>query len=422
MKAAVTLALSMFVIPSVYAEETAEELRAHVQELTREVGQLRGEVKDMDARTEALANQQEAAAQKGPAATSAVNPLSIWGYGEITYNRPVHDSAATQIDLNRAVFGFGYRFDDQTRFNSEFEIEHAVASADDKGEVEVEQFYIDHALLPAANLKAGLFLIPMGLLNESHEPNYFYGVERNFVETAIIPTTWREGGVGLYGSTSRGIAWDVGLTTGFDLGKWDPTSADGQELPLASIHQELSEAQAHDLSTYAAASYRGIPGWVAGASVFTGKVAQGNPAISMASDARLTLWEAHTRWTPGNADLSALYARGAISDTAALNASFAGDPTLVPEEFWGWYAQAAYKLAINERRSVAPFVRYERFNTGAGYAQLPTGTPAALPTESVWTYGVNFNLNPNVVFKADYQAFREDSDRDRFDLGLGLMF
>jgi phosphate-selective porin len=403
-----------------YADD--EELRTQVRQLTGEVQQLRSELKEMDARTEALAAQQEA----GLTAAPATNPVSIFGYGEVNYNRPVHDNSETRMDLRRAVFGFGYRFDDQTRFNSEFEIEHAVASADDEGEVEVEQFYVDHSLVAAANLKAGLFLIPMGLLNESHEPVYYYGVERNFVETIIIPSTWREGGVGLYGSTSRGFAWDVGVTTGFDLGKWDPASSEGQESPLGSIHQELQKARAHDLSTYLALSYRGIPGWVAGASVFTGKVAQGNPDVGAASDARSTLWEAHTRWTAGNVDLSALYARGTISDTRDLNANFvavSADSILVPEAFWGWYTQAAYKFHINDRREVSPFIRYERFNTGSSYAEIPAGlTPAALPTESVWTYGVNFYLNPKVVFKADYQTFKEDSDRDRFDLGLGLMF
>jgi len=213
------------------------------------------------------------------------------------------------------------------------------------------------------------------------------------------------------------------LTTGFDLGKWDPTSGDGKESPLGSIHQELQNAKAQDLSTYLALNYRGIPGWVAGGSVFTGKVSQGNQDIRVASDARVTLWDAHTRWTPGNFDLSALYAKGTISDTTDLNATFVGKDTLIPKEFWGWYTQGAYKFALPGTYSISPFARYERFNTGADYAAIGSGlTPDALPTESVWTYGFNFNLNPNVVFKVDYQRFSEDTDRNRYDLGMGLAF
>ncbi len=427
------------------------ELRARIEKMSAELDALKQEVKAMHAQTEAIANQQEATAPSSAMTTTnalantastntatanaqrvtqsqalatLVEPLSIWGYGEINYNRPKHDSSQTQMDLRRAVFGFGYRFNENTRFMSEYEVEHAVASADDSGEMEVEQFYIDHKLADYANLKAGLFLIPMGLLNESHEPTHYYGVERNFVETAIIPSTWREGGAALYGSTDIGLSWDAGLTTGFALAKWDSSAAgEGKASPLGSIHQELQNAKARDLSQYLALDYRGIPGFVAGASVFTGKVSQGDPTVNLASNSRATLWDAHTRWTPGNFDVSALYAKGTISDTADLNLTFVGNPNLIPSEFWGWYTQAAYKFALSGSYSIAPFARYERFNTAAEYATLPAGLmPDVSPTETVWTYGFNFNLNPNVVFKADYQRFSENSDANRFDLGMGLAF
>jgi phosphate-selective porin len=217
------------------------------------------------------------------------------------------------------------------------------------------------------------------------------------------------------------------VTTGFYLGNWDPTSTDGQQSPLGSIHQELQNAKAKDLSAYLALNYRGIPGWVAGASVFTGKASQGDPSVSLASGSRVILWEAHTRWTPGNFDLSALYAMGTISDTADLNATFVGNPTLIPKEFWGGYLQTAYTFPLGGSRSLAPFVRYARFNTGSKYASLPAGLNVdSLPTETVWTTGVNFYLNPNVVFKADYQHFSGDYPGDvnqnRVDLGLGLEF
>ena len=437
-----TLPLLIALSAALPAHADEAELRARIEKLSAEIEALKNEMKSMHAQTEAIANQQEAQAKSAemtsttvapgnsaPASAAAsvaalVQPLTIWGYGEINYNRYRHDSSQTQMDLRRAVFGIGYRFDENTRFMSEYEVEHAVASADDEGEVEVEQFYVDHKLAAAANLKAGLFLIPMGFLNESHEPTNYYGVERNFVETAIIPSTWREGGAAIYGSTDSGLAWDVGLTTGFNLGSWDPTvDGEGKESPLGSIHQELQNAKARDLSQYLALNYRGIPGFVAGASVFTGKIGQGDAAAQLASDSRATLWEAHTRWTPGNLDLSALYAKGTISDTADLNLTFAGSANLIPSEFWGWYAQAAYKFPLGGTYAIAPFARYARFNTAADYATLPAGlTPDASPTETVQTYGFNFNLNPNVVFKADYQHFSENSDANRFDLGMGLAF
>jgi outer membrane murein-binding lipoprotein Lpp len=401
------------------------ELRARVERLAAEVEALRAELTRLNATTEAVASQQEATTEtsnRAPASESGGQQTTLFGYGEINYNRPRGDSSEARMDLRRAVLGVGHRFDERTRFMTEIEFEHAVTSADDKGEAEIEQFWIDHRLAQNASLKAGLFLIPSGLLNESHEPNHYYGVERNFVETAIIPTTWREGGLGVYGSTEFGLAWDAGITTGFDLTKWDASSSDGRESPLGSIHQELQLAKARDLSVYGALNWRGVPGLTVGGSVFTGKAGQASPDFP-ANDARVTLWETHARWTPGRWDLSALYAKGTISHTEELNLAFAGQPTPVPSEFFGWYAQAAWRVWESGSYMLTPFLRYERFNTAGAFAALADASATnPAQTESVTTVGLSFNLNPNVVLKSDYQKFSVDSFRDRFNLGLGLSF
>ena len=200
----------------------------------------------------------------GPSSASgAFSNVRLWGYGELYYTRPTRDPAKAQADLARAVFGIGYSFDERTEFNSEFEVEHAVSSVDDVGEFEVEQFYVDRRLNDALTVRAGLFLMPFGLLNEHHEPTNFYGVQRNFVETLIIPSTWREGGFNVHGDTDTGFSWNAGLTTGFDLSKWEyapespPYSTalgleDSDSAPLQSTHQELALANAHDLRQYVA--------------------------------------------------------------------------------------------------------------------------------------------------------------------------
>src|SRR5262249_6689784 len=176
-------------------------------------------------------------------------------YGEISYNGYVHDASRNQADLKRFVLFFGHRFSDRISFNSEVEVEHAVSSANDKGEVEIEQAYLNYAFQPSINLKAGLFLMPFGFLNRNHEPPIFYGVERNEFETRIIPSTWREGGVGIWGDTSFGLSYDVGVTTGFDVAKFDDPG-----FPLAAAHQELQLAKAASPSFYGSLEYKGIPG------------------------------------------------------------------------------------------------------------------------------------------------------------------
>ena len=354
--------------------------------------------------------------------TPTTSPLSVFGYGELNYEIYPKDRSQNQIDLARAVIGFGYRFDERTRFVGEFEWEHAVTSADDQGEVAVEQFYVERAFTPSLAGKAGLFLIPSGLLNVNHEPTQYFGVTRNFVETQIIPTTWREAGLSLAGLTSADLNWEVGVTTGFNLSAWDPNSDEGKFSPLGSIHQEGQLARAANLSAYGALNYRGIPGLLVGGSVFAGKAGQSQPNF-LADNAVVTLTEAHARWTKGDFDLSALYAWGHITDTAAYNLSVIGSPTPIPQDFFGWYLQGAWYAWRSGDYQLAPFVRYEQVNTGWKYASLGPGiTPSSLPTEGITTVGANFYVTPNIVFKADYQWFRTSNLYDRLQLGLGVNF
>ena len=365
------------------------------------------------------------------ASTTATGQTSFFGYGEISYNRPFRDQSKTEMDVRRAVIGIAHQASERTRIVGEFEFEHAVTSKDDSGEVAVEQLYVEHRVDDNVGLKGGLFLIPLGFLNLTHEPTAYYGVERNFVETAIIPSTWREIGLSAFGVTDAGLRWDVGLTSGFNLNKWDGASSEGKESPLASIHQEGQLARGNNLSAYGALSWRGTPGLDVGAGVFSGKLAhkvktlsdaETSPAGVYAPDARLTLWDAHARWTPGKWDLSALYARGTITDTAQFNEHIAGT-TLVPKSFFGWYTQAAYKLWEGGEYALSPFVRYEVLNTAASYAALPAGLGADPDRdEKVVTTGANLRVGDNVVLKADVQRFQVARERDRLNLGLGYQF
>lgn len=412
-----------------HADEAAlqaeiEALRAEVAALKAAVHQIEGERSTASAQPTGAPPASSTAAAAAPqtlsAAPNAGAGTALWGYGELNYSHPTAHVADAQADLRRAVIGFSHAFDDATHVYGELEWEHAVTSAEDSGESEVEQLYVEHALAPEYGVRAGLMLVPLGLLNEHHEPTQYYGVERNFVETAIIPSTWREGAVAMYGNTDSGFVWNAGIGTGPDLGKWDPASDEGRASPLGAIHQELQLAKARDPSVFGAVSWRGVPGLNVGGGVFTGKIGQG--ADFAAKDARLALAEAHVRWQPGPFDFAALYTRGTISGTRGLNQTFDGEPTPVPKSFWGSYAQGAWRALAWNESSLVPFLRYEAFNTGASYA----AAVAALPTERVWTAGLSYYLNPNVVFKLDYQDFNRDDATlgygDRFNLGIGYQF
>jgi hypothetical protein len=454
--------------PTVRAlQEQLEQVQATLQQLTQENRSLREHQDELDRKLAALAGASgpgAASAQTGsagaasgtalpqsalPAPTtspapgnllgSAGNGLRLWGYGEIYYTHPTREPEQAQFDLARAVFGIGYAFDERTEFNSEYEVEHAVSSAKDVGEFEVEQFYVDRRLNDAVAVRAGLFLMPFGFINEHHEPTNFYGVQRNFVETLIIPSTWREGGFNLHGDSAAGFSWNVGLTTGFDFSKWEfapqsPPYGNALELensgiaPLQATHQELALANAHNLSQYLALGYYGVPGLTLGAAISTGKAVPATLPAGSAGDGdpRVTLWEGHARWTPGRWDLSAIYSRGTVSHTASANTAYPGSPNPIPASFYGYYLQGAYGLWQQGEYRLNPFVRFERYNMGASYegSTGPTLPDALWPVnhDRVWTAGANFYLGPHVVLKGDYQWFQVNSGFNRFDLGLGVSF
>lgn len=346
---------------------------------------------------------------------------TLFGYGEFNYNRYSDPERTSRADLRRFVIGLAHSFNEQLSFISELELEHAVVSQDDQGEIEVEQAYVNYQKSEAVNVKGGLFLIPLGILNETHEPPTYYGVERNEVETRIIPTTWRELGAGVHGLLHGELRYDVGITTGFDAGKLDDPA-----FGIATAHQEGQLANAHDLSIYGALNYT-RPGLLVGGGLYrgdTGQNGQTSPLLRGVA-ARLTIWDMHARYSAHGFDLQVLYAAGTLGDADRINTAIlanAAEPFAAPKSLRGWYAQAAYHLYRNGDLDLAPFARVERFDIrqqedpANGLFQDPQNL------ERIITAGFNFNLNPQVVIKSDVQRYSTDSSRNRFDLGLGYMF
>lgn len=444
------------------APSAEQRLEKRIDDLANELNAVKAELARLKQERAGATASGVVAAATPPSATPAApatekpsspfDRLSLWGYGEVYLTRPTHRPQDTQADLARAVFGIGYTFDERTNFNSEYEVEHAVSSASDVGEFEVEQFFVDHQLSDWATLRGGLFLMPFGLLNEHHEPTNFYGVQRNFVETLVIPSTWREGGLELNTRSESGLSASVGLTTGFDLSKWNYAPEvppyhtalqleDNDVAPLQATHQELALANAQHPSGHVALNYTGIAGLRVGGAIFSGDAVKvpAPPNAPIIGEQRVALWETHARWEPAGFDLSAVYAHGAISNVAAANAANPGSPNPIPSAFYGYFFQAAYAEGWHPGRyRLAPFVRFERYNLGASYegvagAVVPSGlVPLSaspgdygswpLAFDRVWTVGGNLYLTPNVVVKLDYQSFDVNRDFSRVDLGLGLSF
>ncbi len=424
--------------------QTAKEVAAEMRHMREELRQLRAELDVLKKEKVQVATAQssvapqsntspttaarasigeppvEVTAHKNQSAESAANAVHMFGYGELNFTRPKNNIAGTEATARRAVLGFGYQFNERTRFAAELEVEHAVVSKDDSGEVAFEQLYVEHDISDGLSAKMGLFLLPVGYMNETHEPTRYYGVTRNLVETAIIPSTWRELGIGFRGTQDSGLRWDAGVVTSFDLTKWPTDSAESKESPLGAIHQEGQKAKAASLGYYGALNFDGVPGVNFGGSLFQGGIGQKQPTIA-SPNASVTLAEVHTKWQVGSWDLSALAAQGRFHDVSAFNASGNGVNPL-PDQFRGWYAQAAYRLWRKGDTSLVPFTRYERINTALGFSGLGGLAPANDPDTKVWTVGASYYLHPQVVVKMDVQKYQNNSALDRFNMGLGFHY
>ena len=361
-----------------------------------------------------------------------IERTTIGGYGELHYNNFSGDVPTgktlkkDEIDFHRFVLFFGHRFNDWISFKSEFELEHALSGDGKKGEVELEQAYLDFNINKTFNAKVGVFLIPMGILNETHEPPTFYGVERNEIESRIIPSTWWEAGVGLYGEAVPGLNYQLNITSSLDAGK---LKKDDFSKGFRDARRKVSEAPAEDYAVSGALNYTGMPGLLVGAAFFTGNTGQDSASDTTSPtlagvDARLTLWDVHARYQKDRLDMRALYARGHLSDANKVNAALSnGAGTGVGESFYGWFAEAAYQIWRHGDQTATPFVRYEKWDMND---DVPTGYVKNSDwSNEVWTVGANYSPHPQVVLKADYQSYdKPDGDKGdkRLNLGMGYMF
>jgi hypothetical protein len=448
---AVLLVLAL--APAVFAQAASTDDR--VRQLEKEVEQLKAEiaamkgpaqgaegVAEIERRLEILAKEietmklGEAAATAdqstngmGPAASKIYrsgNGLAVGGYGEVVYRNfdgrlqdGSRSEAADEVDLQRAVLYFGYKFNDRFLFNSEVEFEHAVTASDKDGETEVEFAYGDYLWKQQANVRAGLLLMPVGLINEYHEPTVLLGVRRNGVETAIIPTTWREIGFGLYGEAGP-WRYRTYLTNGLDASRF---AADG----LGEGSGEGSHAKAEDFAWVGRLDYTGLPGLLAGGSVFTGDSGQGLlNAEGRKIGGRVTLYEGHVDWRWRGLQFRALGARSSVENTTGINHALGlGGAEAIGKAQKGAYAELGYDLlSLREgsRQRFIPFARYERYDTqsevAAGFQRDPANDVHTL------TFGFNYYPIDQLVVKANVLRMRNEArtGQNEFQIGLGYVF
>lgn len=344
--------------------------------------------------------------------------LSIGGYGEALYqsfDAERDDGAPSgskdELDLLRAILYFGYKFDDKFVLNTEIELEHTE-------EASVEFAYLDYLWRPEANLRAGLVLIPMGLVNELHEPTVFLGARRPDVESRILPTTWRENGFGLFGEIGP-VTYRTYLVNGFDGSGF---SAAG----LRGGRQKGGEALAEDFAWVGRVDVEPTPGLSFGGSLYSGGSDQAlrDPLGGGELSVDTTIYEAHLDWRYRGLRLRALGAHAALDDVAGLNRALGlTGAASVGEELEGWYVELGYDvLAGGGGQALTPYVRFESYDTQksvpAGFAADP-----ANDAESV-TLGLAYQPIDQLILKADYQDYDNGAGTgvDQINVALGYIF
>ena len=403
-------------------KEEYEQLKAAVKFLMSEREENQKAVQDAKQAAEdaaasakiATENAEEATEVAEAAAEAVENPLleglqnlSIGGYGEVHYNNLSAEDDSRDLDefdIHRFVLFFGYQFTDKLRFFSEFEIEHGGVESDGDplgGEVEIEQAYIEYDFSNNTSVLGGVFLLPVGILNETHEPDTFYGVERNNIEAIITPATWWAVGSKLTHVFDAGFKLEAAVHSGLEI----PTSG-GSAFRVRSGRQKASNADGSHVAYTGAVTYTGVQGLEVGL------------ALQHQDDASQTggdglddgfLYAAHLAYA-GNVGglgvgLRAYYAEWDFDGDAVEAAD--------DDEQKGWYIEPSIKPIEN----LGFFFRYEDVEGARERDEFDQ-----------WTLGANWWLHEHVVLKVDYQdrEHDEDAEEDRdfkgYNLGIGWQF
>jgi hypothetical protein len=360
----------------------------------------------------------------GPAASKVygADGISIGGYGEFLYNNKA--GSGDQYDALRAVLYFGYKFNERWVFNSEIEFEHAGTSGG--GSAAVEFAYLDYLGSDELNGRVGLVLVPMGFINELHEPTTFLPAQRPLTEQKIIPSTWRENGMGAFGDLGP-VTYRTYIVNGLDGSAFDGSGG------LRGGRQKGSRAMADDLAWVARVDWDDVPGVLVGGSYYIGDSGQmqdfSGSGGGQLPDIQTQIYELHAEWRARGWQVRGLFAQADVDDVAALEAALPGGGNgatgAVGTKLRGAYVEAGYDiltaLSPGNEQALSPYLRYEDIDTQ--YQTAPGFMADPANHQKITTFGLNWKPIPNIVFKLDYMDFSDQSaGRDGWNFLAGYVF
>ena len=344
--------------------------------------------------------------------------LTVGGYGEITYNQP--ESLNGELDVQRLVMMFGYKFNDKVQFFTEIEYEHVK-------EVFVEQAFVNYSVGDNISLRGGLMLVPMGIVNEYHEPTTFNGVERPSVDNKIVPTTWREIGIGINGRLpDASLSYQAYIFNGFKSTELDGDEVNGLlkgSSGLRGGRQKGIQSTISSPTFSAKLDYYGILGLRLGLSGYFGKT-QAVDAIQDLDGAIIGVsmvgFDARYKFKKFEARGQFIYA--SLNDTDLYNDLTGKD---LGSALMGYYVEAGYNvLPIKAKQRLVAFARYEQYDTQASMEGNTQRNDAY--NRNDLTAGLSYHIVNGVVLKGDYQfknnALSGSTVNNQLNFGIGVWF
>lgn len=386
-----------------------------------DIEQLKKEIAELKAQTKTIANEtvnlqngfsytvvDTEASQSGlGAAASKVyyskSPLSIGGYGEMYYSHTSKEASkdSSKVDVYRFVPYIGYKFSDNIVLNTEIEFEHGGIANDDGdsegGEVRIEFMYLDFLVNDSLNFRVGNMLMPVGLINERHEPTLFTTVQRPNTSKYILPTTWNENAIMVYGNLFENFEYKLAGVSAL------ASDIDSDTNWIRSARGGSFTNSDPKLGIVGRIDYTGINGVLIGASAYT--------------DSNINIYDVHMDLKYKGFRTYGTYAQANRSDAQDLT-----DTATLPsqEEANGGYINFSYDILSStaSEYKLPIFVQFESVSTAD---ERTDGT--SLDSLDTTTVGINFFPHKQVVLKADYAMQNQNSiDSDTFSISMGFIF
>ncbi len=358
----------------------------------------------------------------------------IGGYGEIHYNQPLNATSFNngKLDVHRMVMLLGYNFSRRVQFITEIEYEHVK-------EVFVEQAFLQFKVNNYLNVRAGLVLIPMGILNEYHEPTAFNGVERPFIDNIISPTTWREIGLGVNGNIiGVSLKYQAYIVNGF--GSYNGKAMLNGSNGLRKGRQKGANSFINAPNFAGKIEYYGLRGLNIGLSGYFGKTQttlyngidkSDKNAIRIADSSvvGVSMLGMDVRYNVKGFQFRGQFYYSSLANTFQYNLFTAesGDrPNDLGSAMMGYYVEAGYnvfRVIEGLKSALVPFVRYEEFNTHQAVTESLEKDPAY--KQNVITAGLTWTVVKGAVVKTDVQFLRSGTENKFakiFNAGIGVMF